>query len=200
MKLPPSFKPLSSEPRILKCFACGSENESPINAITLLCLHCGRPVDLSDYEVDTFHSRSIQTYGEVYVGVRGKYHGSKLVAGRLIVHGTLDAPYEAHEMVLGKVAHLTSYGSQHSLHVLSGSRIKLQQVITAREAFISGFLETIGGLRITGTIVIRKGATLIGKVEAHAIKVEKGGRYEGQIVIEGHASLLKDDANTKNNR
>lgn len=180
MKLPSTFKSLSSEPRTVRCFSCNAENEVPADALSLICVTCGKAVDLESYEIESVFSRSIQTHGEVIIGVRGKFHGGQLIAHRLVLNGILEAPFECDELVLGKVAHLAYPGQVRLLYVLAGSRVRLPIDMQIHEAAVFGHLE-VNNLTATGLITVFKGGSLAGAVDAHSFRVEKGGRYEGLL-------------------
>ncbi len=182
MNLPESFPPLSSSARDVCCFSCGADNHVPVDAVTLHCTRCSKPIDLSDYSIDGMSNRKIQTYGEVTIGIRGKYAGSKLKAGRLIVLGALEAQFECDELVVGKFALVTSEGTARALYVLTGGKVKLPGTFRLAEAHIYGELE-VEALKAEGILAVYKGGSLVSDIEASSVKVERGAYFEGNIVV-----------------
>jgi hypothetical protein len=188
MSLPPSFTPLFADPTVVTCFHCMAEQEVPVNAVSLHCSRCGKAIDIGSYEIDHTNSREIRTHGEVQIGTRAKYVGSFLRAGRLVVWGVLDAPFDCKEFVAGKMAFVSSGGTAKALHILPGARVRFQHPLTVEQAYISGQLD-IENLTVHNELVIKRGGVLNANVQTSTIHVERGASYEGVLTLDPELAI-----------
>ena len=180
MKLPAQFPSLFVEARNVGCFHCGARNEVPANAISLHCTACNKSIDIGSYEVESNQSRPLRTHGEVTIGPRGKYHGEKLIAGRLIVTGVLDTPFECEELIIGRVAYLSDTGKAERIYVLPGARGRCAKPLITDAAEIAGQFD-LPLLAVHRHLKIVRGGVLACELFAVALDVEKGGCFEGML-------------------
>ena len=171
--------------RTVHCFGCEASQEIASDVIHVMCEQCGKPIDLSDYQVETLHGRRIQTNGEVFISARGKYQGPPLVAGRLVVQGIVEGTFECEELVLGKVAHLAGKGQAKRVVIAPGARLRFSEFshyVKTNALRIEGSLE-VELLKFKGTVTVGSGGALVGNVEVNFFQVDKGGSFEGKLSI-----------------
>ena len=171
--------------RMVRCFSCDVEKEIAVDVIHANCNLCGKAIDLSDYQIETLHSRQIQTNGEVFISPRGKYQAPLLIAGRLVMQGIIEGDFECDELVLGKVAHLIGKGHAKQVVISPGARLRFSefsQQIKTTLLRIEGHLE-VELLKLRGEVVVEKTGVLVGNVEVNRFQVEKGGSFEGKLSV-----------------
>lgn len=171
--------------RSVRCFSCDTEKQIVADVIQANCDHCGKAIDLSDYQIESLYSRPIQTNGEVFISPRGKYQGPPLVAGCLVVQGIVEGNFECEKLVLGKVAHLAGKGHAQSVVISPGARLRFSefsQHVKTTVLRIEGHLE-VELLKLRGEVVVGKTGVLVGNVEVGRFQVEKGGSFEGKLSV-----------------
>lgn len=176
---------VSESLKTVHCFSCESSQAIVSDVIHVNCEKCGKPIDLSDYSIETLYSRGIQTNGEVFISPRGKYQGPPLRARRLVVQGIVEGTFECDELVLGKVAHLAGKGRAKSVIISAGARLRFldfSQCVKTSSLRIEGHFE-VELLKLKGEVIVGKSGVLVGNVEVSRFQVEKGGNFEGKLSV-----------------
>ena len=144
------------------------------------CLSCGRHLELGHREILGEHLGNISLEGELRIGPKGNYGGSRARAARIILEGRSSGFLEAPEFL--RVAGQTRIRSG-----ASGGRLEIQPGAALesgdRVDFVEGRIE--GELRcpvahFTGPVTIGpRGQLIAGKIQFRELTVEPGGKVMG---------------------
>ena len=168
--------------RQITCFDCAAVQTVSSSSTSSLCPQCSAYIDLSDFKINTVYSRAIQTQGTVMIGAKADVTSSRVACreahlkgklrGNLLCTGTAYIKWK------GKVT-----GSLEARHVdiARRSEVEFVRTVKARSVEIAG--KVIANFQVDGTVKITKRGRLEGTVHARGIVVEKGGIFQGELVI-----------------
>ncbi|MGI8889396.1 MAG: bactofilin family protein [Chthoniobacterales bacterium] len=178
------FEGLWNRPRItsVACFDCGTVQELNSIATSTICPSCSVHMDLRDYKINTPFSRAIRTHGEVHVTSTGDLSSSSVVCRAAVIEGRLRGSLHC----TGKVEFRTPAKVQ--------GKLSAPEVIIGKKADVQFFRQLqVGTIEIRGkmsgeivaetVVTIRNHGSLDGNVVARSINVEKGGTFNGQLII-----------------
>jgi len=168
------------EKRELSCADCGAVQEVAQEAQSSTCLSCGRHLELGHREILGEHLGNISLEGELRIGPKGNYGGSRARAARIILEGRSSGFLEAPEFLrVSGQTRIRSGASGGRLEIQPGSFLECGE----RMDFVSGRIE--GELRcpmahFAGTLSIGpSGSVLAGKIQFQELTVEPGGKIQG---------------------
>jgi len=171
----------------IECFECKAKQEVSSAASSTICPACSAHIDLQDYKITTSFSRTIRTHGEVHITARGDLSSSTVVCRSALIEGKLRGSMHCSETATinfsGKIP-----GRLVATHVLVERKAEVQFFRRLRVKTIEIRGHMTGEVIADGVVVIHKTGCLDGDVTARSISVEKGGIFNGQLVI-GKADL-----------
>lgn len=167
--------------REVRCYHCNGAHTISNIAESSMCPHCGKYADLKDYRIKGVYSRSIETYGEVYVSSKGELTSAKVICGDAVIRGKVHGAMICHGTVRVRWKdRLTAAIDSRDVVVEKGSEVEFVRLIKAQRVEISG--KVVARVQ-ADKVVITKSGTLEGTVYAKAITVEKGGIFSGELII-----------------
>jgi len=171
----------------IECFECKAKQEVSSAASSTICPACSAHIDLQDYKITTSFSRTIRTHGEVHITARGDLSSSTVVCRSALIEGKLRGSMHCSETATinfsGKIP-----GRLVATHVLVERKAEVQFFRRLRVKTIEIRGHMTGEVIADGVVVIHKTGCLDGDVTARSISVEKGGIFNGQLII-GKADL-----------
>lgn len=167
--------------RSIRCFDCGHSQVVSISAKSSLCPNCGAYIDLRDFKISTSFSRAIQTQGSVIVTSRGDLASNRIYCGRAVIEGKLQGNLSCTGTTRIK-AKGRLFGGIESAHLIisKGSDVECMRPVKVEKVDVHG---KMSARIIAETVTISKSGCLDGTVYAKAIRVEKGGKFHGELVI-----------------
>lgn len=168
------------EKRELSCADCGEVQEVALEAQSSTCLACGRHLELGHREILGEHLGNISLEGELRIGPKGNYGGSRARAARIILEGRSSGFLEAPEFL--KVAGQTRIRSGASggrLEIPAGASLECGDRIDFASARIEGELRCPAA-HFKGPLFIGpSGSVIAGKIQFQELTVELGGKIQG---------------------
>lgn len=168
------------EKRELSCADCGAVQEVAVEAQSSTCLSCGRHLELGHREILGEHLGNISLEGELRIGPKGNYGGSRARAARIILEGRSSGFLEAPEFLrVSGHARIRSGASGGRLEICPGSRLECGD----RMEFVSAQIE--GEVRcpiahFRGPVHIGPhGSLFADKIQFEELTVEPGGKIRG---------------------
>ncbi len=186
VKAPSLFSKLSrmvlgEKEREVTCFACGHKQVLSTTAQSTMCPGCAAYMDLRDFKITSPFGRSVQTAGEVHVSAKGDVTSTRLMCGSALIEGSLRGCIvctgTARVKLKGRLPGMLD--AQHIL-VEKGADMEFARIVRTK------LFEATGKVRarvVADKVVIGKGGWLEGTVYAHAITVDKGGVFSGDLNI-----------------
>jgi cytoskeletal protein CcmA (bactofilin family)/predicted RNA-binding Zn-ribbon protein involved in translation (DUF1610 family) len=172
---------LGDREREVTCFSCGHKQVLSTAAQSTMCPGCAAYMDLRDFKIESPFGRSVQTAGEVHVASRGDVTSTRLMCGSAFIEGSLRGCIvctgRARVKIKGRLTGMLD--AQHIL-VDKGADMEFTRVVRTK------FFEVNGKARarvVADKVLIAKGGWLEGTVYAHAISVDKGGVFSGDLNI-----------------
>ncbi|MEI6562174.1 MAG: polymer-forming cytoskeletal protein [Verrucomicrobiota bacterium] len=168
--------------RQITCFDCAAVQTVSSSSSSSLCPNCSAYIDLSDFKINTVYSRVIQTQGTVLIDSKADVTSSKVACREAYLKGKLRGNLlctgTAHVKWKGKVT-----GSLEAGHIdiAKRSEVEFVRTVKARSMQIAG--RVLANLQVDGTVKITKRGRLEGNVQAKGIVVEKGGVFQGELII-----------------
>jgi cytoskeletal protein CcmA (bactofilin family) len=174
---------------VIECFDCKATQEISSAASSTICPKCSKHIDLRDYKISTSFSRSIRTHGQVHLTTKGDLSSSSVTCHSALIEGKMRGNMNC----LG-TATINFSGK------IPG-RLTAEHVVVERKSVVQFFRRVqvksieirgrmTGEIIAEGAVIISRNATLDGNVTAKSISVEKGGIFNGQLII-GSAGLTQ---------
>lgn len=167
--------------RELACAECGATQEVAEEAQSSTCLNCGRHLELGHREITGEHLGNLSLEGELKIGPKGNFGGSRARAARILLQGRASGYLEAAEWLkVEGQAKLRTGASGGKLEIRAGAAMETGEPIQ----FLSG--EILGELRcpvarFSGPVRVGpQGAVLAEKISFTELTVEPGGRVRAQ--------------------
>ena len=168
--------------RQITCFDCAAVQTVSSSSSSSLCPNCSAYIDLSDFKINTVFSRVIQTQGTVTIGSKADVTSSKVACREAYLKGKLRGNLlctgTAHIKLKGKI---TGFLEAGHVAVAKRSEVEFVRTVKARSMEIAG--KVSANLQVDGTVKITKRGRLEGTVHAKGIVVEKGGVFQGELII-----------------
>ncbi|NCY20444.1 hypothetical protein EBX31_00625 [bacterium] len=167
--------------RELSCADCGTMQEVAVEAQSSTCLACGRHLELGHREIMGEHLGNISLEGELRIGPKGNYGGSRARAARIILEGRSSGFLEAPESmkVCGK-GRIRSGASGGNLEIQAGASLECGDRIDFLSARIDGELRCPQA-HFSGALHIGPhGCLLADSIIFQEITVEWGGKIQGR--------------------
>jgi len=168
--------------RQITCFDCAAVQTVSSSSSSSICPNCSAYIDLSDFKINTVFSRVIQTQGTVVIDSKADVTSSKVACREAYLKGKLRGNLlctgTAYIKWKGKIT-----GSLEAGHIdiAKRSEVEFVRTVKARSMQIAGSVSA--NLQVDGTVKITKRGRLEGNVQAKGIVVEKGGVFQGELVI-----------------
>jgi cytoskeletal protein CcmA (bactofilin family)/predicted RNA-binding Zn-ribbon protein involved in translation (DUF1610 family) len=163
------------------CFSCGHRQKLSTSAQSSMCPGCGAYMDLRDFKIESPFGRSVQTAGEVHIAPRGDVTSTRLMCGSAYVEGSLRGCIVC--TVVGRLrikGRLTGLLDAPHIIVEKGADMEFARRVRTRHFEVKG---KVRAQVFADKVEIAKGGWLEGAVHAHAITVDKGGVFTGDLNI-----------------
>jgi len=171
--------------RELTCAECGSVQEVAEEAQSSTCLNCGRHLELGHREISGEHLGNLSLEGELKIGPRGNFGGSRARAARIVLQGRASGYLEAAEWLrVEGQAKLRSGASGGKLEVVTGAVLETGEPILFQGGEIQGEVRCPVA-RFTGSLVVgAQGRLIAEKVTCSDLTVHCGGQLKafGEIL------------------
>ncbi len=167
--------------REICCYECGRRSHVPAAALSVQCLHCHARLDMADVELDAdSRNLTIRTLGDVTIAADAVLNHLSIVCRNLQMNGQGSGNLRCSgRLNIACTLRVEGSVSAAALTVERGCELTLEQGAEVRSALICGRLE--GHLAAEGDITIARGGLLVGDCVASSLKLEPGGRHEGQF-------------------
>jgi len=168
------------EKRELSCADCGALQEIALEAQSSTCLACGRHLELGHREILGEHLGNISLEGELRIGPKGNYGGSRARAARIIFEGRSSGFLEAPEFlrVCGQTR-IRSGASGGRLEVETGASLECGDRIDFVSAQIDGEVRC-SMARFSGPLHIGSHGSLRAEsIHFQELTVDPGGKIQG---------------------
>jgi cytoskeletal protein CcmA (bactofilin family) len=167
--------------RELTCAECGSVQEVAEAAQSSSCLACGRHLELGHREINGEHLGNLTLEGELKIGPKGNFGGSRARAARIVLQGRAGGYLEAAEWLrVEGQAKLRTGASGGKLEVAAGAAMETGEPIQFESGEIDGELRCPVA-RFAGPLRIGpQGVLMAEKVSFTELTVEPGGKIRAQ--------------------
>jgi len=168
--------------RELTCAECGSVQEVAEEAQSSTCLNCGRHLELGHREISGEHLGNLSLEGELKIGPKGNFGGSRARAARIVLQGRASGYLEAAEWLrVEGHAKLRTGASGGRLEVTVGVVLETGEPIQFQGGEIQGELRCpvarfFGPLRVGP-----QGVLIAEKVSFTELTVEEGAKVKVQV-------------------
>jgi cytoskeletal protein CcmA (bactofilin family)/ribosomal protein S27E len=167
--------------RELTCADCGAVQMVADEAQSSSCLECGRHLELGHRVIDGEHLGNLVLEGELTIGPKGNFGGSKARAARIVLQGRANGFLQAAEWLrVEGQAHLRSGASGEILEVRPGASLESKDTLLFRSGQIDGELrcrtaQFSGPLKVGST-----GKIIAEQIVFSELTVDEGGRIHSQ--------------------
>ena len=167
--------------RELTCADCGAVQMVADEAQSSSCLECGRHLELGHRVIDGEHLGNLVLEGELTIGPKGNFGGSKARAARIVLQGRANGFLQAAEWLrVEGQAHLRSGASGEVLEVRPGASLESKDTLLFRSGQIDGELrcrtaQFSGPLKVGST-----GKIIAEQIVFSELTVDEGGRIHSQ--------------------
>lgn len=177
------------EKRELSCAECGATQEVAVEAQSSTCLSCGRHLELGHREILGEHLGNISLEGELRIGPKGNYGGSRARAARIILEGRSSGFLEAPEFLrVAGQARIRSGASGGHLEIQPGAGLESGDRLDFVDGRIDGELRC-PVVHFAGPLAVGpKGSVIAEKIHFRELTVEPGGRVAGWAETEPAAA------------
>jgi hypothetical protein len=167
--------------RELTCAECGMLQEVAEEAQSSTCLQCGRHLELGHREILGEHLGNLSLEGDLKIGPKGNFGGSRARAARILLQGRASGYLEAPEWLrVEGQARLRTGASGGRLEIRPGAVMETGEPILFQSGEIEGELRCPMA-RFTGPLRVGpQGAVVAEKISFTELTVEPGGRIRAQ--------------------
>lgn len=168
--------------RELTCAECGAIQEVAEEAQSSTCLHCGRHLELGYREISGEHLGNLSLEGELKIGPKGNFGGSRARAARIVLQGRASGYLEAAEwMRVEGHAKLRTGASGGKLEIRVGATVETGEPIRFESGEIDGELRCPVA-RFAGPLRIGPHGVLVAEtVSFTELTVEEGAKVRVQV-------------------
>lgn len=166
------------------CYECGYSFRLTGKAQRTFCPRCRVILDLTDYSIETVWHQPIKTCGRIRLASGAVLEEAELVAGEIILEGTVKDGRLRALMVLEihpRARFDLSRVRARDLRIAQGAVVRSRQPVTAENIEVAGKLE--GRIQVSGRIVIRGGGLIKGELSGPHLVVEEGGGLRARCAI-----------------
>ena len=165
--------------RELTCAECGAVQEVAVEAQSSTCLECGRHLELGHRDIAGEHLGNLSLEGDLKIGPRGHFGGSRARAARIVLQGRASGYLEAAEwMRVEGQAKLRTGASGGKLEVRPGAVIEAGEALLFQSGEIEGELRCPVA-RFSGPVRVGpQGSIQAEKITFTELTVEPGGRLK----------------------
>ena len=168
----------------MMCYFCGHAFDVPKRTRLLMCPKCRHPLEQENCTVGAASSKSIHTTGTFRLTAGGSLTGGSIVARDVILEGRVEAAHvralRLLELAGGTIAD-ESMISGLDLKIAPGASFHFQKPIQFRNVEIFGALRA--DLQAKGTVTVRAGGVLSGRLTARHLNIEDGAGLEADVQI-----------------
>jgi len=168
--------------RELTCAECGSVQEVAEEAQSSTCLNCGRHLELGHREISGEHLGNLSLEGELKIGPKGNFGGSRARAARIVLQGRASGYLEAPEWLrVEGQAKLRTGASGGKLEVTAGAVLETGEPIQFQGGEIQGELRCPVA-RFSGPVRVGpQGSIMAEKISFTELTVEEGAKVRVQV-------------------
>ena len=168
--------------RELTCAECGSVQEVAEEAQSSSCLECGRHLELGHREITGEHLGNLSLEGELKIGPKGNFGGSRARAARIVLQGRASGYLEAVEWLrVEGPSKLRTGASGGNLEICSGAVLEAGEPILFQGGQIDGELRCPMA-KFTGPLRIGPQGVLVAeKASFTELTAEEGARVRVQL-------------------
>lgn len=168
--------------RPLTCADCGSVQEVAEEAQSSTCLNCGRHLELGHREILGEHLGNLSLEGELKIGPKGNFGGSRARAARIVLQGRASGYLEAVEWLrVEGPSKLRTGASGGNLEICSGAVLEAGEPILFQGGQIDGELRCPMA-KFTGPLRIGPQGVLVAeKASFTELTAEEGARVRVQV-------------------
>jgi len=168
--------------RELTCAECGAVQEVAEEAQSSSCLQCGRHLELGHREIHGEHLGNLSLEGELKIGPKGNFGGSRARAARIVLQGRASGYLEAAEWLrVEGQAKLRAGSSGGKLEIRAGASLETGEPIQFASGEIEGELRCPVA-RFTGPLRVGpQGVVVAEKISFTELTVEEGGKVRVQV-------------------
>ena len=165
----------------LTCAECGAVQEVAEEAQSSSCLQCGRHLELGHREILGEHLGNLSLEGELKIGPKGNFGGSRARAARIVLQGRASGFLEAAEWLrVEGQSKLRTGASGGKLEIRAGAILETGEPILFQSGEIEGELRCplarfAGPLRVGA-----QGVVIAEKISFTELTVELGGKVRAQ--------------------
>ena len=167
---------------VARCFECPGKREVPKNATSTICPLCGAYIDLQDYKIVGTYSRSIRTRGNVLITPKGDLNSNRAICESALVQGHMRGAVTGATDVLIKLKGKLS-GSIEAPLVIIDKKSEVECVRPIRADLVEVYGIISARIISNGKVVVKRGGSLRGAVNARSFIVDKGGEFYGDLSI-----------------
>ena len=163
--------------RELTCAECGSVQEVAEEAQSSTCLNCGRHLELGHREISGEHLGNLSLEGELKIGPKGNFGGSRARAARIVLQGRASGYLEAAEWLrVEGQAKLRTGASGGKLEIQPGAQLETGEPVIFESGEIDGDLRCPVA-RFSGPVRVgSQGSLTAEKITFIELTVEEGGK------------------------
>ena len=168
--------------RELTCADCGSVQEVAEEAQSSTCLACGRHLELGHREILGEHLGNLSLEGELKIGPKGNFGGSRARAARIVLQGRASGYLEAAEWLrVEGQSKLRTGASGGKLEICAGAVLEAGEPVLFQSGEIDGELRCPIA-KFAGPVRIGpQGVLVTEKVSFTELNVEQGARVRVQV-------------------
>ncbi len=174
-----------------RCFECPGKREVPKNATSTICPLCGAYIDLQDYKIVGTYSRSIRTRGVIFITNKGDLNSNRAICETAEIQGHLRGALTGATDVRIKLKGKLS-GSIEAPLVVIDKKSEVECVRPIRADLVEVYGVISARIISNGKVVVKRGGTLRGAVNAKGFVVDKGGEFYGDLSI-GQTQLTQGE-------
>jgi cytoskeletal protein CcmA (bactofilin family)/Zn finger protein HypA/HybF involved in hydrogenase expression len=176
---------------VARCFECPGKREVPKSATSTICPLCGAYIDLQDYKIVGTYSRSIRTRGNVLITPKGDLNSNRAICESALVQGHMRGALTGATDILIKLKGKLS-GSIEAPLVIIDKKSEVECVRPIRADLVEVYGIISARIISNGKVVVKRGGSLRGAVNARSFIVDKGGEFYGDLSI-GQTQLTQGE-------
>jgi cytoskeletal protein CcmA (bactofilin family) len=167
--------------RELTCADCGAVQMVAEEAQSSSCLECGRHLELGHRVIEGEHLGNLVLEGELTIGPKGNFGGSKARAARIVLQGRASGFLQAAEWLrVEGQGNLRSGASGEVLEVRPGASLESRDTLLFRSGQIDGELRCRTA-QFNGPLKVGPAGKIIAEqIVFSELTVEEGGRIQAQ--------------------
>ena len=177
---PPLSKRVSVPLREVVCYECGQRTQVPSAALSAICSHCRAHLKMTDVEIKSGSQRlTVRTLGDVTVHVDAVLSQLSVTCRNCYLNGRGSGVYRCSGLLKVSCNNRIEGSVQAArMEVDRGVELVITQGIMADELIVSGRVSS----RVVSrkSVVLRRGAELIGACFAPELIIEQGAVHRGE--------------------